>query len=739
MIVHTSSQRPPRTWSGPYRTRRRLDSQRRSWLLAVAVTLAVCALSSQSVAQVDDACRQKVMGVAEAQGIPLRVVLERLEEAQRAAPMRWADCQAPHAGLALIYEQAVRSLDASSVDKAVRTLYLSPSQTLKVTDPEGVFPRSEVVGLVNTVAEARAHAAAQLGPSAGAEGWTAVLAELNAETHALEVHIALQKAGLLEFSPNVEASQLGTALLVASAYVQQAQGKHPVVFNRMASSAESVDAFGILWRRSVKVLLDARTLKTHDIVDPLLKSLAPQTSALEALFRQAGIKPPDFGITLEPIKKDADPQSGDGQQPSAARFFDENDPGTAPTGGEEPGGEQQGDVKALAEPAGDGGDEQRAGQGSQPGDKAVGLAGKAQGEDKPAEKSAEDGAGDRPADKLAAQDAAKAQGGDGGGAGKKVDSQNEDKGKGESDKGAEKDDEGEGAAGAEKSEGDAEEGLSMANKLRLGVGGFLLLFPWILVGFLSTTRSRRPELYARVANRSVALSTLLVVFEVLAMSLLFVLGAFESLWTVDSAFLFFPPYLLGVVIVMLGRMDEGEELASRKLFKRWGKWVAIAFGVILLANAILVPTVFILTPQFIIFPSALIVAVIACVFLVKLWRTGDAPSDEQSTSAAPSGGDDGGKEQRSGSSPDEPPAPKAVEPSVSQPSPDEASAAPSLEQAAPAAPAPAPEEDNPAAQLSDDDLLKALEGLKSADSGSSSQESELSDKDRDELYKLLDG
>ncbi len=656
-------------------------------------------------------CAAALTTMASERGVALKVVLDRLDPDQRATALGWADCTSRHLGLAAVTEQAVRALDAAPPPgrPGALSLYISPSQSVFVSDPEGAFPRSEVISRVNALPEARAHAAVLLGPGAGQRSWAALMADLNAETHALSALSALKAAGLLD---RADASELATVMLTAAAWLTHAQQKHPLVFERLAASSEAVDAFGLVWGRAQRTLLTAHAADAAP-VNPFIKGLAAHEPALEALFKPSGLPAPDLKALFSAATATPPAQA---KAPDPPAQVAQKDP----------------PAQANANPPAN----------------------------TPAEKVAK-----APQDPTKPADNAQA-------VEKKAESPEAKEKEGESD-----------AAKATKP-GDAGQGLGLADKIRLGVAAALLLVPWILIGIMAALKRRRSPRYARFANRTLAVATLLMVFEALAVLLLMVTDSAGPLFSLDGLFLAFGPYFMTVAIVMTGRIDAEGQLASRQLIKKWSKWIGLAIGVIAVANVALVTTIFILTPHFIMIPSMLIVALIACVFLVKLWRTGDAPlsPDAQGASgAAPPAPDKPSKKP----APDEPPAQKPAqkadapkEAAAKGAAPKEAAASKGAAQTGapvkdpggqtpglPESPAArvasldidAPPSlpvfndesldlgdddgaDNAASAMSDDDLAAALEklgGAKGGDDKAEKKPSALSDADRDALYKLL--
>ncbi len=717
--------------------------------LCAALTLMVAAPAAAQ----DDACTQKLSVLAENQAIPLKVVLNRLDDAQRSAALKWAECAAgDHMGLATVYEQAVRALDAKNVQDNAHTFYLSPSQKVTVSDPEGAFARSEVTPVINTVPAARQHAMVVLGPPAGAGTWSSVLAELNAETHGLDAALALEKAGLLGDAPAANANQLGTTLLITAAYIAQAEKDHAVAFKSLASSPESVDALGSLWKRAQDALVRSRGGKLGKDVNAIFKAIEAHTPAVGRLFKQAGIKAPEFASVAAPVAQK--PVEGDNKPAEQ--------PVQAPKAEEKPA-EQPAEVKeqpaaannaaADAKPEGEGKPAEQPKAEEKPAVANNKPVEEPKAEEKPAEKPAEvkeqpaaadnkpveqPKAEEKPAEQPAKKDEPVQKAGDMG--------QNPDDAKKpeapkaqEPPKAAEGKDAG--AAGATET---AEEGLTTSNKVRLGFGIFLLLLPWILLGVMAGAKRRRPEFYHRLANRTLAISTLLLVLEALGVSVSLNFVAVNSFWAVDSVFLMFPIYMMVVVMLMLGKIDSEGELASRQLINKWGKWVIVSILAVIGVAVGLALTILAPWAAMVFLSAGLIIAAIASVFMIKLWRTGDAPGATTVQKAAEDRQITDGDDAAEASAPTEgpkdpaPKAPEAKAPEAKAPSKPAPAAEPDLVDLDEPAPAEQPaEDDNPAAGMSDDDLIKAFSGL-SGGSDKSSERKPLSDDDRSELDRLLD-
>lgn len=253
----------------------------------------------------------------------------------------------------------------------------------------------------------------------------------------------------------------------------------------------------------------------------------------------------------------------------------------------------------------------------------------------------------------------------------------------------------------------------------------------------------------RLANRSLAIATLLLVLTSLSLVFLTVIGSASSLLTWDGLFVLAPLYFFAVLLLMLRRLDQEERLASRQLMRKWARWGGLALAVIVVGNLIVLITASFLV-QYVMPPSFALVGVLASVFLVKLWRTADQqalePPKAPNAEAAPAPAT---------------PAPTKPKPEAAKPAPEPAKPAPEPTKpalapapvAAPAqatkpavTPAPTPSaipddfadwEDSPPDEsgISDEDFARELEAL----GGDEDEEPGAVPDDRAELYKLLGG
>jgi hypothetical protein len=169
-----------------------------------------------------------------------------------------------------------------------------------------------------------------------------------------------------------------------------------------------------------------------------------------------------------------------------------------------------------------------------------------------------------------------------------------------------------------------------ALQLRLGLAGAAAVLPWAWLGLLALWR-RKPQTqarYVRLANRSVAVATLVLALEGLLLALTLRVGAYEKLARWDALFLLVPLYAFAVWLLMLSRFDQGGQLVALRLLRSWGKWGGIALSALTVVNVgvwVFWGPLF----QFVAPPSVALVGILAAVFLVKLWRTGDLAPAEQ--------------------------------------------------------------------------------------------------------------
>lgn len=275
--------------------------------------------------------------------------------------------------------------------------------------------------------------------------------------------------------------------------------------------------------------------------------------------------------------------------------------------------------------------------------------------------------------------------------------------------------------------------------VRVIAGAVLVALPWVWILGLGLLRRRRHAAFVRAANRSLAVSTLFVVLEVLA--LVFVvsyLGA-EVLLTPDALYLLGLPYLFGVLLVMLGVLDKGGELASRRLIATGTKWGLISTVALGLANA----AVAIFWPAVAVFAipiSIALLGVLGSVFLIRLWRSGDRAAVEGPAKPATEATSELTAEETS----------KLATEATSEPATKERSkparrvavvAEPVVAEAPPTARVEPPqirmppeviETKNSASSLSDDQLAAAFEAMESG-----GQAAEEVPEDREDLYALL--
>ncbi len=700
--------------------------QRTAKRFAALVVLVLLGFGSASaMAQEDEGCRQPLLQMADKNALGLRVVLERMSPAQQTKVMQWANCNDKTYGLVAVYETAIRTLSAGDKPESPpANVYISPSQTLKLISHEGGFARSELVARVGSVAQARTITSPLLSPPLGQKGWSDILVDLNAETHALQAQTALASKGLAE--KPLEGKELASALLLTGAYIQHAKEKHPVFFNRLASSAETVDALGLLWRRAEQSLLKAKAQGLTADTAPIVKAAHGFAPAFKDLFGQAGLPAPEFQVALgdsapqKPadtpvVKTDNKEQAGSPTPDNPAAQTHAKTPevakaDTTPKAAPEDGGKKDTPKTDSADPK-----EAKA-------DPKVEK--KVEPKDKPKDKTKEDPKED-PKNAAKTPDAKNVQKTDV----KKADAKEGTK---EGTKEGDKDSKASDATAA------GEDNTSLI--VRLVLGALLLLAPWIWIGVLVLLKRRQKlEQYTRLANRSLAIGTLLLVFECLLVVLCFVFQILHWFASWNSLFLLFPLYFFAVMMLMFRRLDPNEELSSRRLMRKWAKWGGIVTGVVLVGNLVvlLIPGINYLS-QFILPPSFAILALLGIIFLIKLWRTGNDNKD----GATP----EGGEEQSGEDTPNTPVTntPVTDPPAMDAPSgdgleelPQEVSAPLPPKPSAPEPPAATDAGDNSASEMSDEDLAKALEALEGGGGGGGSDE-EVPD-DRQELYKLLGG
>jgi hypothetical protein len=283
-----------------------------------------------------------------------------------------------------------------------------------------------------------------------------------------------------------------------------------------------------------------------------------------------------------------------------------------------------------------------------------------------------------------------------------------------------------------------------ALQLRLGLAGAAAVLPWAWLGLLALWR-RKPQTqarYVRLANRSVAVATLVLALEGLLLALTLRVGAYEKLARWDALFLLVPLYAFAVWLLMLSRFDQGGQLVALRLLRSWGKWGGIALSALTVVNVgvwVFWGPLF----QFVAPPSVALVGILAAVFLVKLWRTGDlAPAEQPDPNAGQAP-----KAEPPKADPKQAPKADAKQPPKAEPPKADAKQPPKAEPPK-AAPSPAPSskaEPSKAAPSNIPDDFDDLPPLKPSalqpssaqpDSPSSPQGAAQGDA-RDELYRLL--
>ena len=285
-----------------------------------------------------------------------------------------------------------------------------------------------------------------------------------------------------------------------------------------------------------------------------------------------------------------------------------------------------------------------------------------------------------------------------------------------------------------------------------GYGGWIALgvaaaVPWLWMALLWGLSRRKNQLaYLRLGNRTIAVATLIVVFECLCAAAVLRPSNLELLANRWALGLLWPIYAFVVVTFMLSRLDRSDRLEARRLMRKWGKWGGGLVIILAVVNSIVL-AFFSPIATFFLFPSLGIVGLLGVTFLVKLWRTGDQ------VQAAPVA--DGPEKAPEGvavdpADPSPPAAPKGeAKPAAPKPTPAKAAKASPAPSTPPAAAAPragseaGPVDDgidpvddgadNPASAMSDDDLIAALEAM---DKGAPPDKDV--PPDRAELYKLLD-
>jgi hypothetical protein len=272
-----------------------------------------------------------------------------------------------------------------------------------------------------------------------------------------------------------------------------------------------------------------------------------------------------------------------------------------------------------------------------------------------------------------------------------------------------------------------------ALQLRLGLAGAAAVLPWAWLGLLALWR-RKPQTqgrYVRLANRSVALATLVLALEGLLLALTLRVGAYEKLATWDALFLLVPLYAFAVWLLMLSRLDQGGQLVALRLLRSWGKWGGIALGALTVINVgvwVFWGPLF----QFVAPPSVALVGILAAVFLVKLWRTGDLAPAEQTD---PNAGQAPNKAEPPKADPKQP---TKAEPPKAEPPKADAKPAPKVEPPK-ASPAPSsnasPAQPAPSNIPDDFDDLPPLKPSAAKPKGDAPQQGQ--DDARDELYRLL--
>lgn len=278
--------------------------------------------------------------------------------------------------------------------------------------------------------------------------------------------------------------------------------------------------------------------------------------------------------------------------------------------------------------------------------------------------------------------------------------------------------------------------------VKIALAGVVFLFPWILLGILLfLKRKNKTASYMSLANRSLALSTLMVVLESLLLIMVTVVGWTSHVLTWNGALVMISPlYIFLVLVAMMGRLDKEEALASRRVIKTWGKWGGIAVGVMALAN---VGVFFFLYPffQFTLPPTFGVIGIIAIIFMLKLWRTGNVQEAVEKEDKS---------KQDEGEPPAEMPTEDAPAPSPSQPS---VPSQPSPEAEEPqAAPVSAPSAPEPSSTIPDDfdlndpgepgedyDAEALAAALEALDGGGDTGPAPDAPDDRAELYALLYG
>lgn len=266
-----------------------------------------------------------------------------------------------------------------------------------------------------------------------------------------------------------------------------------------------------------------------------------------------------------------------------------------------------------------------------------------------------------------------------------------------------------------------------ALQLRLGLAGAAAVLPWAWLGLLALWR-RKPQTqgrYVRLANRSVAVATLVLALEGLLLALTLRVGAYEKLAHWDALFLLVPLYAFAVWLLMLSRLDQGGQLVALRLLRSWGKWGGIALSALTVVNVgvwVFWGPLF----QFVAPPSVALVGILAAVFLVKLWRTGDLAPAEQT-------------DPNAGQAPKaEPPKAEPKQPAKAEPPKADAKPAPKAEPPK-ASPASTPKAEPPKAAPSnipdDFDDLPPLKPSATKPKGDAPQQGQ--DDARDELYRLL--
>ncbi len=643
--------------------------------------------AGQATPVVETGCKDALLTLADQSSLGLRTLLGKMNPEQVRNVLQWSDCDTPGKGLETVYEHAVREHDGQGLlGQAAAKLYISPSQTLEVSDPEGAFARRELVDRVRQIPEARGYATRVLGGTLGALTWRATLADLNAQTHSLEAQIALNEKGLS--SKAGRDKDLAASLLVATSYVNHAKEKHPMVFTRLSASAASVDALGLLIRRAEETLLSARALapETHTI----MASVHGQEDTLRVLFKGAGVKMPVLHAKLtqapttpvvviktpEAPKVETPPQPGDDESIKLAAVpAKKEEPVKEPAKVEEP-------VKTDLE-------------NPEPKKTDTPPAKKPESEKPESEKPA----GEKPV----------------------VEKPETEKAEGDGDKEPAKVEEPEDELGFQ---------------IRLGVLITLLLVPWLWLGILVLLKRRKnKEKYLSLANRTLAVATLLLVIVSLVLTIFGVAGAMSSLASWDSLAFAFPLYWLLISLLMLRKLDTEDQLASLHLMRRWGKWGGLFLAVVIIANAIVVLMVP-LVAQYVMSPSFAVVGIVAIVFLIKLWRTGNIDPDAPPVELAAK------DEQAPDPAPEAPPEPAPKPQTAPKPTPEPVTIEPSPVTAQEASTVPddfGAFEDTAASaaqdELSDEDFAAQLDAMETGEDAGPEEVPE----DRAELYRLLGG